>query len=150
MEKKIREAISLMIHNNRNHKKLADLCVEGVGIDRTRHLILIHINEYGTMTSQKELAEHLNITQAAVTLALKKLEGDGFIKRKVAKDNRFHETVITDSGKELLEKTKKIFDEIDRNFFSEFSENEIDIYIELSKKINNNLKSSVECIRRDG
>lgn len=144
MKEKYFTAIGLMIYNSRIHKKMADLCVEELGIDRTRHLILIHINKEGKLPAQNELARHLNITPPAITCALKKMEGDGLIKRRVAKDNRFHETVLTQKGKELLEKTKMLFNQIDEKIFSGFTEDEVDRFIKLSEKINKNMIYELE------
>ena len=144
MKDKYFTAVGLMINNSRIHKKMVDLCVEELGIDRTRHLILIHIDKEGKLPAQNELARHLNITPPAITCALKKMEADGLIKRKVAKDNRFHETVLTQKGEDLLAKTKLFFNEINERIFSAFSEDELDAFITLSEKINKNMKNARE------
>ena len=150
MNEKIIDAILLMMQNSRMHKRLADTCVEAVGIDRTRHIILLHIMKEGILPSQKKLAEHLNITPSAITISLKKMENDGYIKRKNAVDNRFHEVSLTDKGIKLLENTRALFDKMDERIFAGFTSEELDAYIAVSEKINLNLKNQLESEKKYG
>ena len=71
------EAINMMIKTNHMHKSLIDSRVKSLGVHRTQHRILMHLAKQDRLPSQKELAEHLDITPAAVTGALKKIEKDG-------------------------------------------------------------------------
>jgi DNA-binding MarR family transcriptional regulator len=100
----------------------------------------MHLTGRSVFPSQKELAEHLGITPAAVTGALKKLEEDGYIERTSGSDSRYNEIKISDAGKAVVKETEKMFSEIDARIFSGFTENEIAEFIELNLKIQNNIR----------
>ena len=96
-ESKIFKATGMLLHTGRLHKTLIDARVREIGIHRTQHRILMHLARCEKLPSQKELAEHLDVTPAAVTLAIKQIEKDGYIKRTLGKDSRFYEIEITEN-----------------------------------------------------
>ena len=87
-ESKLSRAINMMIKTDHMHRALIDLRVRVLGMHRTQHRILMHLARFEKLPSQKELAEHLDITPAAVTCALKKIESDGYVERSLGHDNR--------------------------------------------------------------
>ena len=145
-ESKVFNAVNIMIKTNRMHRHLIDSMVCGIGIHRTHHRILMHIALNDKLDSQKSLAEHIGVTPAAITVALKKLECDGYINREQGSDNRFNEIVITDLGKKVVEDTRVLFSEIDTSLFEGFSEEELDGYIAYHEKIQNNIKNNLHSI----
>ena len=94
--------------------------------------------------TQKELAEHLDITPAAVCGALKKIEEGGYVERTLGHDNRFNELSITDKGRELVNLTREMFSEADRSMFDGFSDEELDSYITSLEKLQANIKRQQE------
>ncbi len=142
--KKLEAAVDMMIKTDRMHRCLIDSKVHDIGIHRTQHRILMHLARRGSLPSQKELADHLDITPAAVTGALKKIEQDGYIERTLGHDNRFNEIKITEKGRELVERTRKIFTSTDKSLFEGFSEEELDTYIGFLEKMQNNMKKGKE------
>lgn len=133
-------AVNMLISTNRMHKRLIDSSVsDKVGLHRTQHVILMHLSKKERLPSQKELAEHLNITQAAVTVALQKLEAGGYINRSIGDDNRFNEISITDHGRRVVEESKAIFAKIDEAMFQGFSEEELKILIGYLERMQNNM-----------
>ena len=135
-------AVSMLISTNRMHKRLVDSSVSAkVGLHRTQHVILMHLSKKDRLPSQKELAEHLNITPAAVTVALQKLEAGGYIRRCMGGDNRFNEISITDFGRRVVEESKAIFAKIDLSMFSGFSDEELEILISYLKRMQNNMSN---------
>lgn len=136
------EAVNLLIQINRAHKKVIDSCVcSRIGIHRTQHIILMHLAGRGVTPSQKEIADHLGITPAAVTGALQKLESDGYITRSIGNDNRYNEITLTDMGRKVVSETKLLFSDIDAEMFSDFSERELSDFITSLKKIQNNINN---------
>ena len=101
-ETKLSRAIEMMIKTDHMHKFLIDSRVRSLGIHRTQHRILMHLARHEKLPSQKELAEHLDVTPAAVTGALKKIEKDGYVERNLGHDNRFNELRITEKGRDLV------------------------------------------------
>ncbi len=142
-ENNIYRAVNLLITTNRMHKKLIDSEVSSIiGLHRTLHIILMHLSRCEKMPSQKALAEHLGITQAAVTGALKRLEIDGYIERCVASDNRFNEIKITPLGKKTVEDSRAIFSKIDKSLFDGFSDEEVDGFINSLLKMQHNITNT--------
>ena len=139
-ENKIFLAVNAMMRTHRMHKQLIESNVSKIGIHSTQHRILMHIARNNRLDSQKSLAEHIGITPAAITGALKKLEKDGYIRRVQGNDNRYNEVEITENGKIVIEKTRELFSEIDRQLFSDFTEKELENYMGYIERIQQNGK----------
>lgn len=152
---KLGRAIDMMIHTDHMHKALIDSRVREIGIHRTQHRILMHLARHGRLPSQKELADHLNVSPAAVTGSLKKIEKAGYIERTLGHDNRYNELTITEKGRRLVSLTKKLFSETDAAIFDGFSSEELDTYITCLEKMQKNITSqlarsqSLECRKED-
>lgn len=141
---KIRRAIEMMIRTDRMHKMLIDSRAKEIGIHRTQHRILMLLARCDKLPSQKELAEHLDVTPAAITGALKKIERDGYVERTLGQDNRYIELRITDKGRALVEETRRLFSEADFAIFDGFSDSELDSYISSLEKLGANIKKQQE------
>ena len=148
-ESKIFKATSMMIHTNRLHKSIIDSRVKEIGIHRTQHRILMHLARCDRLPSQKELAEHLEVTPAAVTLAIKQIECDGYIKRTLGKDSRFYEIEITEKGREMVNLTRELFSKADENMFYGFSDEELDSFIGFMDRLQNNMKAKSQTERKN-
>lgn len=143
-ETKLSQAINMMIKTDHMHKSLIDSRVGALGIHRTQHRILMHLAKHDKLPSQKELAEHLNVTPAAVTGALKKMEKDGYVERTLGQDNRYNELRITEKGRELVIKTRRLFCEADASMFEGFTDEELDTYISCLERLQANIKKQCE------
>ncbi len=142
MEKYLSLAIDKMIHTEHMHKALIDSKVREIGIHRTQHRILMRLARCGRLPSQKELAERLDVTPAAITIALKKLEGNGYVSKTLGRDTRFNEIEITEKGRELVKLTRETFSRTDKSLFRGFSEDELKLYIGFLEKIQQNITNS--------
>ena len=97
--------------------------------------------------SQKELAEHLQISPTAIAVKIKKLESDGFIEReKQSGDSRFNKVSITDKGMDIVKRTECIFGGIDSKMIEGLSPDEIDNFIIITEK----LRANLENLLKDG
>ena len=96
----------------------------------------------GRLPSQKELAERLDVTPAAITIALKKLEGNGYVSKTLGRDTRFNEIEITEKGRELVKLTRETFSRTDKSLFRGFSEDELKLYVGFLEKIQQNITNS--------
>lgn len=118
--------IHLFICTDRMHKSCVDRAISKLGIHRNQHIILMHLASGDDMPSQKELANHLNVSPAAIAVALQTLENDGYIKRSSdEKDSRFKKIYITQKGRKTVEKSRQIFYEIDSAMCKELTDDEI-------------------------
>ena len=144
-ESKISSAVNTMIQTDRMHKHLLDTTVSSIGIHRTHHRILMYIARNNRLDSQKALADHIGVSPAAITGALKKLERDGYVKRVQGSDNRYNEVEITEAGKKVVEDSRALFTSVDMSLFEGFTEEELDEYIAILGKIQCNIKKRLPC-----
>ena len=148
MSDRLNRAVEMMIRTDHMHRALIDSCAREIGIHRTQHRILMNLARDGMLPSQKELAERLDITPAAVTGALKKLERDGYVERTLGHDNRYNELTITDKGRELVKLTHTLFNEADTAMFEGFTDEELSTYIFCLEKLQDNIKKRIgDCPR---
>ena len=143
-ENNLLRAMEMMIRTDHMHKALIDSRVRTLGIHRTQHRILMHLARHEKLPSQKELADHLDVTPAAVTCALKKIEKDGYVERTLGHDNRYNELRITEKGKALVMQTRKLFCEADSSMFDGFTDEELQTYISCMEKLQANIRKQCE------
>lgn len=96
----------------------------GTGVYRGQHQILMHIF-WAPDSSQAQLAEHMEISPAAVAVSLKKLEKGGYVRRQNRKeDNRSNQIEITEKGRQVVDISIEIFHELERTLYQGFSQEE--------------------------
>ncbi len=142
-EQLCQNAMRLFLLTNRMHKRIANRRTASLGIHPSQHRMLMHLSSCKNTPSQREIAEHFDISSAAVAVTLKKLEKDGYIiKSKNADryDSRFNEITITEKGKREAEETSEYFKYIDIHMFDNFNNYEIRDLIELLEKAKENLQ----------
>lgn len=104
-------------------------------------MILMYLYRCKDKISQKDIAEHFEISAAAVAVSLKKLENGGYIRRRCAEsDNRFNEIEITDKGKEVVDYSQNSFEAIDMKTFEGITEEDKQKLADLLDKVICNLK----------
>lgn len=104
----------------------------------------MHLACHSCLSSQKALADHLNVTPATITGAIKKLEQDGYVERTLGQDNRYNELRITEKGRDIVNESCKIFSEVDAAMFDGFSDEELDCYISCLERLQANIKNQCE------
>ena len=118
-----------MICIARMHRGVFEKNISMLGIHHSQYQLLMYISKRGEVGSQKEIAEKFDISPAAVARTLKSLESEGFIKRSATNnDSRFNKIVLTEKGKEIVEKTREMFIEIDREIFESFSMDDVNAF----------------------
>lgn len=141
---RLSRAVEMMIKVNKLHRAMIDIQTKEIGIHRTQHRMLIHLDKDGMLPSQRELAAKLDITPAAVTVALKKLENDGYIERTLGQDTRYNEIKITEKGRELLDRTHELFLKVDSAMLEGFSDEELDSYIAYLERMQKNIQKQTK------
>ena len=141
-----------MLCVSRLHHKVCERNISKMGIHNSQHHLLMYIAKKGEISSQKEIAERFEITPAAVARSLKSLETEGFIQREnLEGDSRFNRIKITDKGKEIIENSYRIFEEVDSNIFEEFTIDEITEFNRFLDKMQSKLNDKNEencCVRK--
>ena len=140
-EEKYRSIMGKLMSIMRDHKKVIDLYVGETNLHKSQHRMLMVLSHLGSNVSQRDLAERLNITPAAVAVTLKKLEKNGLVERTVSEsDNRFNQVVLTEKGKQIVKESHKVFKYADEKMFSGFSQEELDVLEAYVTRIKENLE----------
>jgi DNA-binding MarR family transcriptional regulator len=121
------------------HHEIIDAKFREHGLGFGQPPILKCLGDHENLT-QKEIAEHLNVSQPAVAKALKKMDETGLIVRfENKKDTRCHKVKLTKKGKELVEYADNLFLRIDDVAYKGFTEEEMDTLVSFLERMNNNL-----------
>lgn len=141
MEEIIRNATSLLRIRDHEHRRvIMQLVQQCTGISHAQHLLLM-VLAHEEFRSQKEIATKLNISPAAVTMSLKKLEAEGYITRNTnPKDTRFNFVTLTEKGEGVVRFSHQLFIDIDKELFTGFSEEELTALSGYLSRILDNLK----------
>ena len=125
----------------RRHHACVDRQIGDLGIHHGQHRMLIQLAKpQASPPSQKELAEAMGISPAAVTASLKRLEREGYVSRSMTdEDNRKNEIRITPEGLERVNKSRAVFEATDKALFAGFTPEEINLFTSFLERIDNNL-----------
>lgn len=141
-ENTLDKAIKLFIRTERLHRCVFDRKAVRFGLHRSQHRMLMLLYRKQTAVSQKDLAKELEISPAAVAVALNKLEELELITRKPShEDSRVNEIAATEKGRGLAEESRKVFMEIDKAMFAGIDEQTLETFIYCFEKMQQNLKS---------
>ena len=129
----------------RLHHRLCEKRLAALPIHRAQHMILMRLAKEGKLPSQKELAEQMEISSAAVTVAVKKLEAGGYIMRCANQsDCRINAISITDAGRNVVWESRRIFDALDIQMYEGISKEELALFKKTLDKISENLSAVLE------
>ena len=137
-----REVIHVLIQTMRLHRRVIERSADSIGLHSSAHRMLMLIAKSEILPSQKEIAEKLKISPAAVANTIKKLEADGYIERSKSKnggDTRLNEINVTEIGKSIAEGTEKYFRHVDSSALEGFSEDETELFVSMLERIQGNL-----------
>ena len=110
------------------------------GLFREQHRLLMNLYRHPTH-SQCELAKCLEVSPAAVTVSMKKLEKQGLVTKQMSEaDNRFNCVELTAEGKEIVKQSIQIFEEIEDAAAAGFSEEEKEQFRSYLERVRLNLK----------
>lgn len=130
-----------MIQVDRLHRSTFEKMHSSFGIHRSQHRLLMYISRKDICPSQKDIAEHFDISPAAVAVSLKKLEDGGYITREsLEHDNRFNRITLTQKGKNIVEQSQDFFARSDFAMFSDFTEKDYENLLLCLDKMMSGLK----------
>lgn len=139
-----REILHKFIQTNRLHRRVIERYADSLDLHCSEHRMLLMISRSQDDPTQKELAECLKISPAAVANTIKKLESGGYIERSKPKsggDSRQNIIAITERGTLAVEESEKYFRYVDASALSGFTDAELDTLVALLEKMQNNLNS---------
>ncbi len=137
-------AVLLFMRIMRRHHACVERRLADQGIHHSQHRMLVQLARRQDDTpSQKELAEIMGISPAAVTTTLKRLEKEGYITRSATdEDNRRNEIHVTEQGNAKIAENREIFEALDRSMFEGFSEEELATLISFMCRMDKNLDAA--------
>jgi len=137
-------ACRLFMCTDRMHRKGFERLVARLGIHRSQHFLLMNIAR-GNIGSQKELAERLGISTAAVAVTLKKLEAGGYIERTADdRDSRNNHIGITEKGRKVVGESKEYLSLLDETMFRGIDEESLAVFTACLEKMKENLTLFLE------
>ena len=100
------------------HGQLCQSRMSAFDLPPAEHRLLMRLSREGGTASQRALAEKMEISTAAVAVALKRLEAEGYvIKRVDASDSRIKSIAITEKGESVVLRSRAIFDRLDAEMY---------------------------------
>lgn len=100
---KSEQIVHVFIHVLHMHRAAAEKMSEDIGLFHSQHMMLKYLIHLPYEPNQKQIADALEISPAAVAVTLKKLESAGYISRKTLDgDNRCNRIILTEQGKTFL------------------------------------------------
>lgn len=139
-----------MIMTIQMHRRMLEKNVEGTGIHRAQHRLLMTLSD-NHFLSQVELARHLGVTAATIAVSLKAMEKEGLISRKAKhEDNRVNFVELTERGKQIAKQSKAYFEALDEQMYQGFTGEEREQLSEFLDRIYNNLEQMDKQHKRNG
>ena len=131
--------IHQIIPYGKKHREVMQSCLDETGVYQAQHRLLMAISRK-PYSSQKKLAEAMQVSTATVAVSLKKLEKAGLITKTMDEtDNRLNRIVITDMGNQVVEQSRQIFQSIEKKVFEGFTEDEKSALSNLMERLYTNL-----------
>lgn len=139
------EAMGLLLLVTRLHHSEIERRIASLGIHHSQNRMLLRLSCGDGTNSQRELADAMNISPAAVTATLKALEREGYITRAMGdEDNRRNTVRITEEGLRKVEESHRIFEAMDKAAFAGFSDAELAALTETLRRMADNLRAATE------
>ena len=151
-ENKYKDLIILLWQTNILHRKLAERRAANMDLQPSQHRMLMYLSKTEVAPSQCEIAKKFEISPAAVSNTLKKLEKMGYIEKTSLSDDgdgRVNEIKITEKGKNEANDTREYFSCIDKAMFQNFSDEELETLSKLLEKACDNLQDAAGASQED-
>ncbi|REG04671.1 MarR family winged helix-turn-helix transcriptional regulator [Pelolinea submarina] len=131
----------LLMHVCRERGKTADQFMTQSKIFRGQGMMLMFLSEHEGLT-HSEIAERLNISPAAATKVIKRLEEEGYIKRQSDdKDERLSRVFMQEGGRAVISGIQSSFKKLDEQTFHNFGDEDLDRLEDYLHHILTNLKA---------
>ena len=137
------KTVKSFLRANRLLKAAASRCAESFGLHRSQHRMLMLICRNGGGVSQKQLAEAMDVSPAAITVMLNKLQESGYITRVSSKtDSRVNLISPTEKALEIQTASQQYFEELDSTLLKGFEEQELLVLINAFERMQKNFSKT--------
>lgn len=131
----------LLMHVCRERGKTADQFMTHSKIFRGQGMMLMFLSEHEGLT-HSEIAEKLNISPAAATKVIKRLEEEGYVQRQSDEnDERISRVFMQESGRAVISGIHSAFKKLDEQTFQDFENEDLDQFEKYLRHILTNLKA---------
>ncbi len=128
----------------RAHYRRARALLDDVGLYRGQQFVLCALWKEEGLT-HSDLADHLGVSPATVTNALKRMEQAGFLERRPdPQDQRVSRVYLTEAGREIRGAVEEIWGELEQETLQGFSPEERQALERLLQRICANLESGAD------
>jgi DNA-binding MarR family transcriptional regulator len=133
----------LLIRVCRVHHNLARQSLEKTGLHRGQPPILFALGKQDGMT-HSELAAKMEVTPAAISNMVKRMEQAGFVvRRRDAEDERVSRVYLTDVGQAVYSQVEAIAQQVNETTFAGFTGEERNIMRDFLTRIHSSLLEAV-------
>lgn len=144
------EVTRRMILTNQMHKRMLENNLEGTGIHRAQHRLLMTL-ACDRCRSQVELARRLEVSPATIAVSLKSLEKAGLIRKQMhQEDNRAKFVELTEAGRKIVEDSRDFFDMLDQQMYQGFTREERKQLSYFLERMYENMQKAAEKQRQGG
>lgn len=146
MEDQFHEMDLLSRQMNQAHRAAVQGELNAAGLGAVGHPMLMSIlqsageDPEGQCQAQRELADLLHVSPAAVANSLKCLERDGYIRREPwQKDARRNRVLLTEKGLQAVEGCRDVFRRVSARMMAGFSQEELEQLAQFQRRMIDNL-----------
>lgn len=132
---------------NQAQRSAVRAALSAAGLGEVGHPVLLAIlhgacqeEPDGQCHAQRELAELLHISPAAVANSLKSLEKGGYILRRPGSDARRNQVQLTEKGRQAVEACQRALEEVSRRMLSGFTHEEREQLLSFHRRMLQNLQ----------
>lgn len=148
MEDQFHEMDLLSRQMNQAHRAAVQAELNAAGLEKVGHPMLVSIlqsaeeDPEGQCQAQRELADLLHVSPAAVANSLKCLERDGYIRREPwERDARRNRVLLTPKGAVAVEGCREVFRRVSARMMDGFSQEELAQLAQFQRRMLDNLNS---------
>jgi DNA-binding MarR family transcriptional regulator len=134
---------------NQAHRSAVQAQLKSAGLQDVGHPMLLAIlksyddsGANGPCHAQRELAELLHVSPAAVTNSLKSLERGGYIHREPGLDARRNRVFLTEAGRQAVKACEQVFDTVSERMLAGFTPQELTQLMSFRQRMLDNLQGS--------
>lgn len=156
MEASFHEMDMLSRSLNQAHRAAVQAELNAAGLEKVGHPMLVSILQSAEedpecqCQAQRELADLLHVSPAAVANSLKCLERDGYIRREPwQKDARRNRVLLTEKGAAAVEGCRDVFRRVSARMMAGFTPEELEQLAQFQRRMRNNLLSPTDSQQKE-
>jgi DNA-binding MarR family transcriptional regulator len=131
----------LLVNVCRLHRTRTDQSMDRIGLFSGQAILLAILSQHDGMT-HSEIAEKLEISPAAATKVIKRMEQAGYVQRQPDRsDERVSRVYLRDKGHKVCAEIGQAFGMLDRTMFDGLTGPDLELFRELLTRMQANLQN---------